>query len=226
MVDADASIDVEMLASELPEDTVHDHGVSSSNAEFFATSANPVESDIGDDIDPELTTMQFDPPLAPSPRDPTVPVSALDQVLNERAVKRNGLAVIVPPVRKRWEYKVFEEDDPVDEILEEYDDAGFIEYLVLFSDGREDVVSAPPFTLTLVRLPLTQLSTHTFNYLSSSSLHPFSLLLPRFFDATTSTPFNPTLHDFPSTSSTKHFLPLFIIPNRLFISSIAIELRC
>ena len=151
MADADASIDVEMLAHESPKNALDAHDASLSNTEIFATSASGVEPDIEDDIDPELTTMQFDPP---SPRDSSVPFSALGQVLYEKAVKRNGLAVIVPPARNRWEYKVFEEDDPVDEILEEYDDAGFIEYLVLFSDGREDVVSAYPFTYTLVRLPL------------------------------------------------------------------------
>ena len=140
MVDKDSSTNVEMLAQEIPDD-VRDE--SPSNADFFATSANGEEPNIGDeDIDPELTTMQFDPPVAPSPGESTMPVSASDHVLHEKAVKRNGLAVIVSPPRNRWEYKVFEEDDPVDEILEEYDDAGFIEYLVLFSDGREDVVSA------------------------------------------------------------------------------------
>ena len=99
--------------------------------------------------DPNLTAMQFDGPPAqrsPSHRSlshgaPSIPFPAFSEVLNEKAVTRDGLAVVVPPPQNRWEYKVFQEADEVEEILEEYDDAGFLEYLVLFADGSEDVVS-------------------------------------------------------------------------------------
>lgn len=137
MATVDASIDADMLQHEVSEDVNDVLGEPTSDMEFIESSANTAVRD----IDPHLTTMQFDPPPAPSHRDSSMPFSALGDVLYPKAVKRDGLAVVVPPARNRWEYKVFKEDDEVDEILEEYDDAGFIEYLVLFSDGSEDVVS-------------------------------------------------------------------------------------
>ncbi|CAF9932273.1 MAG: hypothetical protein ALECFALPRED_005254 [Alectoria fallacina] len=126
-----------MLAHERVEDGVEAQVVSASDVELIAASANGANGD----IDLDSSTLQFNPPLIPSHEDSLVPFSALGQVLHEKAVKRNGLAVIVPPAQNRWEYKVFREDDKVDEILEEYDDAGCVEYLVLFSDGSEDVIS-------------------------------------------------------------------------------------
>ena len=142
MADRDALTDVDMLAHE-PVEEVHDaQGGSNSDLELIAPSTPIDAAQCG--IDPESVMMQFDAPPSPSHGAPSVPFSALGEVLQEKAVKRNGLAVIVPPARNRWEYKVFQEDDEVAEILEEYDDAGFLEYLVLFSDGSEDVVSVAP----------------------------------------------------------------------------------
>lgn len=138
MADADPSIDVDMRAHEHVEDADDAQGGSASDVELIAPPANGVNGD----IDPEPTIMQFDPPLISSQADSPFSFSALGEKLDEEAVKRNGLAVIVPPAQNRWEYEAFREEDDVDEILEEYDDAGFIEYLVLFSDGSEDVVSS------------------------------------------------------------------------------------
>ena len=148
MADADASIDVNMLV-----DDVHDaQDGPQLDVEPVIISTNGAQ----DNIDLEPTTMQFDiaPTLSPSRSRPLheafpVPFSSFGEVLNEKAVKRDGLAVIVPPAQNRWEYKVFEEDDEVEEILEEYDDAGFLEYLVLFTDGSEDVVSLSPASFIL-----------------------------------------------------------------------------
>ncbi len=148
MADADASIDVDMLAHEPVEDAddvemlahepVEDADDAqcgtTSDVELIAASANGANRD----IDPNSITKKFDRPFIPAQKDP---LSALGEVFYEKAVKRNGFAVVVPPAQNRWEYKVYKEEDEVDEILEEYDDAGFIEYLVLFSDGSEDVVS-------------------------------------------------------------------------------------
>ena len=137
--DVDASMDVDMLAHELVEDA-HD-------------APKGPHSAVQGGIDPDSTTIIDAPPTSshrssihasPSHDTLSVPFSALGEVLQERAVKRNGLAVIVPPARNRWEYMVFQEDDEVEEILEEYDDAGFLEYLVQFTDGIEDVVSVAP----------------------------------------------------------------------------------
>lgn len=148
MADADASIDADIVAYEHVEDADNAQDGSASNVELITASANGANGTIY----PDSTTMQFDPPSIPSQEDSSIPFSALGQVLHEKAVKRNGLAVIVPPAQNRWEYKVFQEDDKVDEILEEYDDAGCVEYLVLFSDGSEDVVSILFFTI----LPICQ----------------------------------------------------------------------
>ena len=138
MADADASIDVDMLVHERAEDADDAQSGSASDVDIIAASANTVKHDNG----PDSATMQFDQPIIISQEDSSVfHFSALGQALHEEAVKKNGLAVIVPPAQNRWEYKVFQENDAVDEILEEYDDAGFIEYLVLFLDGSEDVVS-------------------------------------------------------------------------------------
>ncbi len=139
MADADAPIDVDMLTQELDKDADDARGGSISDVEHIANSVNGGKRD----SDPDLTTIQLDPPPNSSHDSRAVSLSALSEVLQEKAVKRNGLAVIVPPVQNRWEYKVFQEEDEMDRILEEYDDAGIIEYLVLFSDGSEDVVSFP-----------------------------------------------------------------------------------
>ena len=67
---------------------------------------------------------------------------ALGEALRPGAVKKRGIAVVVPPVQRPWEYLVYEEPE-VKEIVEAYDDD---EYLVQFEDEREEVVSlaAPP----------------------------------------------------------------------------------
>ena len=141
MAVANASVDVDQLENEVIEigDADDAPGSSTTDAEIVETSTNGTDRD----DDAPLTAMQFDPPLAPLHQDLSTPFSDSGEILQPRAVRRNGLAVIVPPTQNRWEFKVFQEDDDVEEILEEYDDAGFIEYLVLFSDGSEDVVSVP-----------------------------------------------------------------------------------
>ena len=144
-VDADAPTDVDMLAFEHVDDANEAQVGSISDVELVAASEDRADGD----MDPETTAMQFDPPLIPSRENSSVPFSALGEVLHEKAVRRNGLAVVVPAAQNRWEFKVFEEDAKVVEILEEYDDAGFVEYLVLFADGSEDVVSLPSIRLSL-----------------------------------------------------------------------------
>lgn len=186
MADADASIDVEMLVHERAEDADDAQGGSASDVEIIVASAKH-------DNGPDATIMQFDQPIIISQEDSSVfHFSALGEALHEEAVKRNGLAVIVPPAQNRWEYKVFQENDEVDEILEEYDDAGFIEYLVLFWDGSEDVVS--------LLFRLISSSTHA----TSPTLLPPSppiLILDSFHITTSFSVFHPCLW---TTSSTYH----------------------
>ena len=137
MAEADASSEVDMLKHVNLEDTDDAHIDSTSEVGPIGASTDTANRD----VDPDSTIMKVDPVLISPQEDTLFSFSALGEVLHETAVKRSGLAVIVPPAQNRWEYKVFEEDDEVDEILEEYDDAGFVEYLVLFTDGSEDVVS-------------------------------------------------------------------------------------
>lgn len=172
MAESDAPIDVDMLVHEHVEDADDAQGVSILDVEPDAASADGAKGD----VDADSTTMQFDPPSIPSQEDSSVPFSDLGELLHEKAVKRNGLAVIVPPAQNRWEYKVFEEDEKVVEILEEYDDAGFVEYLVVFADGSEDIVSLeyPIFKSTYFqhmahRLPPLSVNYQDYSYLCPST---------------------------------------------------------
>lgn len=140
MANADAPIDIDMLAHNEVEEMDDNPSEPARDAERVIAN----ESETNRHIESELTAMQFDLPFTQSQKLSPVPFSDLGEILYEKAVKRNGFAVVVPPAKNRWEYKVFIEDDGVDQILEEYDDAGFVEYLVLFSDGSEDVVSYFP----------------------------------------------------------------------------------
>ncbi len=176
MAEADASIDVDMLAHEPVEDVDDAQCGTTSDVELIAASANGANRD----IDPNSITEQFDRPFIPAQKDLSVPLSALGEVFCEKAVKRNGFAVVVPPAQNRWEYMVYKEEDDVDEILGEYDDAGFIEFLVLFSDGSEDVVSllfGPPSYSSTPHV--TSTSTLTFSILVDS-IHITTTYLHRF----------------------------------------------
>lgn len=62
------------------------------------------------------------------------------EALNERAVKKRRLAVIAPPIERRWEYRVYEEPQVI-EILEKHDDGGLAECFVQLDNGREELVS-------------------------------------------------------------------------------------
>ena len=154
MADINASIDLNMLSRE-PSEVAHDaQDAQDGPGSEMQRIINSTDAEASG-IDPNLMAMQFDGPPSPAQRSPShaspshgapsIPFSAFGEVLHEKAVKRDGLAVIVPPPENRWEYRVFPEADEVNEILEEYDDAGFIEYLVLFADGSEDVVSVALF---------------------------------------------------------------------------------
>ncbi|KAL8654053.1 MAG: hypothetical protein Q9226_003578 [Calogaya cf. arnoldii] len=47
----------------------------------------------------------------------------------------------VPPVERRWEYQVYRSEHEVQDVLEEYEDLGELQYLVRFSNGQESEVS-------------------------------------------------------------------------------------
>lgn len=48
---------------------------------------------------------------------------------------------MVPPVERRWEYRVYREENEVQDIVEEYEDLGELQYLVRFWNGQESEVS-------------------------------------------------------------------------------------
>lgn len=51
------------------------------------------------------------------------------------------IAIIVPPVQRRWEYQVYHEGNYVDEVVDEYDDSEGLQFLARLSDGSEVKVS-------------------------------------------------------------------------------------
>ena len=64
----------------------------------------------------------------------------LGEALRPESVRKRGIAVVVHPVERAWEYRLYG-GPAVTEIVERYDDGGFIEYLVRYDDESEDVVS-------------------------------------------------------------------------------------
>ncbi|KAL8862594.1 MAG: hypothetical protein Q9178_001092 [Gyalolechia marmorata] len=49
--------------------------------------------------------------------------------------------LLVPPVERRWEYQVYRSEHEVQDVLEEYEDLGELQYLVRFSNGHESEIS-------------------------------------------------------------------------------------
>ncbi|KAL9000589.1 MAG: hypothetical protein Q9169_000882 [Polycauliona sp. 2 TL-2023] len=50
-------------------------------------------------------------------------------------------SILVPPIERRWEYQVYRSEHEVQNVLEEYEDLGELQYLVKFSNGQESEVS-------------------------------------------------------------------------------------
>ncbi|KAG8529480.1 uncharacterized protein KY384_006117 [Bacidia gigantensis] len=82
-----------------------------------------------------------DPQIALADADLTTQDS-LGADLDERTrhyIAKNGIAILVPPVKRQWEYQVYEEPF-VMEIVEEYEDNDEVSYLVRFEDGSDETV--------------------------------------------------------------------------------------
>ena len=71
---------------------------------------------------------------------PLVPGISTHEVANLEGGGNAGIAILVPPVERRWEYCSYIEA-PVEKILEEYDDGEDLRYLVKLSDGCKQKVS-------------------------------------------------------------------------------------
>ncbi|KAL8732186.1 MAG: hypothetical protein Q9166_002933 [cf. Caloplaca sp. 2 TL-2023] len=53
----------------------------------------------------------------------------------------SSITILVPPVERRWEYQVYRSQYEVQDVLEEYEDLGELQYLVRFSNGHESEIS-------------------------------------------------------------------------------------
>ena len=62
---------------------------------------------------------------------------------HDQIMVMGGIAVLVPPVERRWEYLVFSIKQKVREILEEIEDSEEeeVHYRVAFDDGQKEEVS-------------------------------------------------------------------------------------
>lgn len=82
--------------------------------------------------------------------------------LHPELVKKHGIAVVVPPVQRRSEYKVYH-GLAVSEILEEVEDVdtGDIYYIIIFEDGHEEEVSQLQSPI-LYKIPELHLLTHSY----------------------------------------------------------------
>ena len=72
----------------------------------------------------------------------------LGEALQPESVRKRGIAVVVYPVERASEYRLYG-GPAVSEIVERYDDGGLIEYLVRYEDDSEEVVSRGNFLLIL-----------------------------------------------------------------------------
>ena len=90
---------------------------------------------------PILNGDRHDSPLFVSEGSPSASSEDVGEALDEESVRRDGIAVIVPPVVNGWEYRRYEEPPRATDTLEEYNDGELLEYLVRFDDDNEEVVS-------------------------------------------------------------------------------------
>lgn len=68
-------------------------------------------------------------------------ISTHSEPLHALAPKASNFSILIPPVERRWEYQVYQDDNEVQDILEEYEDVGELHYLVRLQSGREFEVS-------------------------------------------------------------------------------------
>ena len=85
-------------------------------------------------------------------------------VTNHEAFETSSIAIIVPPVERRWEYQPYHEA-PVDKVIKEYNNGIEIRYLVRLRDGCKQTVS-------LVLEGQLKLQHNMFDYL----VHPYHIL--------------------------------------------------
>lgn len=79
-------------------------------------------------------------PLFLSSGSPSTPDAVVHDALSQEIAMNDPIAIILPPVQRRWEYRTYD-DAPVAEVLEEFEDSDTIQYLINLRDGRELKVS-------------------------------------------------------------------------------------
>lgn len=84
----------------------------------------------------------------------------LGEALQPESVRKRGIAVVVHPVERASEYRLYGEP-AVSEIVESYDDGGFIEYLVRYEDESEEVVSRGSFSSVSLSFTIILRTTQT-----------------------------------------------------------------
>ena len=86
---------------------------------------------------------RYNSPLFVSPGSSTPARYPPIRVSSETTRCKCGIAVVVPPVERRWEYRVFPDEPRVSEIIDEFEDTEEVQYLVAFEDGHEAKVPKP-----------------------------------------------------------------------------------
>ena len=92
----------------------------------------------------------------------------LGEALQPESVRKRGIAVVVHPVERAWEYRLYG-GPVVSEIVERYDDGGFIEYLVRYDDESEEVVSCGLFASSILIIAFKIFRANTSNICQTST---------------------------------------------------------
>lgn len=140
------------------------------------TNATPIGGNGGQNgtSDEENLEAPYSPLFVPEDS-PLAPVTNTDEATQHDRGKNAGIAIVVPPVERRWEYQTYNEA-PVVKVLEEHDDGEDLQYLVKLQDGcKQKVSEVLPDHDTMSRpriiLPYPTVSLHRYLTLSLWQKH-------------------------------------------------------
>ena len=92
--------------------------------------------------DCSTSTKRPDSPLFVSDGDVHSPKSTTSHTVQKQGRFKDSIIIVIPPVTRRWEYRLYDEDSVLKEILDEYEDSDGLQYWVRFRSGREVEVSS------------------------------------------------------------------------------------